>query len=81
MWLVRCPWLQVESLTERVEELKQDKKRLVEEYEAKLTKAQSYYERELDAMRHSQQVTAEKLLAWKRTEVNLSDWALNTTRT
>lgn len=32
--------LQVESLTERVEELKQDKKRLVEEYEAKLSKVQ-----------------------------------------
>lgn len=30
--------LQVDSLTERVEELKQDKKRLVEEYEAKLSK-------------------------------------------
>lgn len=32
--------LQVDSLTERVEELKQDKKRLVEEYEAKLSKVQ-----------------------------------------
>lgn len=31
---------QVDSLTERVEELKQDKKRLVEEYEAKLSKVQ-----------------------------------------
>lgn len=29
---------QVDSLSERVEELKQDKKRLVEEYEAKLSK-------------------------------------------
>jgi len=35
---VRLVWLQVESMTERVEELKQDKKRLVEEYEAKLSK-------------------------------------------
>lgn len=32
--------LQVDSLSERVEELKQDKKRLVEEYEAKLSKVQ-----------------------------------------
>lgn len=32
--------VQVDSLTERVEELKQDKKRLVEEYEAKLSKVQ-----------------------------------------
>ncbi|XP_046886807.1 protein FAM184A isoform X1 [Hypomesus transpacificus] len=62
---------QVDSLMEQVEELTKDKVRLVEEYEAKLTKAQSYYERELEAMRHSQQVTAEKLLAWKRTEVDL----------
>lgn len=31
---------QVDSLSERVEELKQDKKRLVEEYEAKLSKVQ-----------------------------------------
>uniref|UniRef100_A0A672YI86 Protein FAM184A/B N-terminal domain-containing protein n=1 Tax=Sphaeramia orbicularis TaxID=375764 RepID=A0A672YI86_9TELE len=31
----------VDSLTERVEELKQDKKRLVEEYEAKLSKVRS----------------------------------------
>lgn len=30
--------LQVDSLAERVEELKQDKKRLVDEYEAKLSK-------------------------------------------
>lgn len=37
--LTRCTdLLQVDSLTERVEELKQDKKRLVEEYEAKLSK-------------------------------------------
>ena len=34
--------LQVDSLTERVEELKQDKKRLVEEYEAKLSKVEPY---------------------------------------
>lgn len=32
---------QVDSLSERVEELKQDKKRLVEEYEAKLSKVQN----------------------------------------
>uniref|UniRef100_A0A8D3DMB7 Family with sequence similarity 184 member A n=1 Tax=Scophthalmus maximus TaxID=52904 RepID=A0A8D3DMB7_SCOMX len=62
---------EVESLSERVEELKQDKKRLVEEYEAKLIKAQAFYERELEAMTRTQQLTADNLLAWKRTESEL----------
>ncbi|XP_040016413.1 protein FAM184A isoform X2 [Gasterosteus aculeatus] len=62
---------EVDSLAERVEELKQDKKRLVEEYEAKLSKAQSFYERELEAMKRTQQLTADNLLAWKRTESEL----------
>uniref|UniRef100_A0A8C6KGF5 Family with sequence similarity 184 member A n=1 Tax=Nothobranchius furzeri TaxID=105023 RepID=A0A8C6KGF5_NOTFU len=62
---------EVDSLTERVEELKQDKKRLVEEYEAKLSKAQAFYERELEAMKRTQQLTADNLLAWKRTEAEL----------
>lgn len=62
---------EVEALTERVEELKQDKKRLVEEYEAKLSKAQTFYERELEAMKRTQQMTAENLLAWKKTEAEL----------
>lgn len=62
---------EVEALTERVEELKQDKKRLVEEYEAKLNKAQAFYERELEAMKRTQQMTAENLLAWKKTEAEL----------
>lgn len=54
---------------ERVEELTKDKVCLVEEYEAKLAKAQEYYERELEAMRRTHQLTTENLLAWKRTEV------------
>uniref|UniRef100_A0A4W4ESZ2 Protein FAM184A/B N-terminal domain-containing protein n=1 Tax=Electrophorus electricus TaxID=8005 RepID=A0A4W4ESZ2_ELEEL len=62
---------EVEALTERVEELKQDKKRLVEEYEAKLSKAQAFYERELEAMKRTQQMTADNLLAWKKTEAEL----------
>ncbi|KAJ3606434.1 hypothetical protein NHX12_025955, partial [Muraenolepis orangiensis] len=62
---------EVDSLSERVEELKQDKKRLVEEYEAKLTKAQAFYERELEAMKRAQQLSADNLLAWKRTESDL----------
>ncbi|KAK0143320.1 Protein FAM184A [Merluccius polli] len=62
---------EVESLMERVEELTKDKVHLVEEYEAKLAKAQDFYERELEAMRRTHQLTAENLLAWKRTEVEL----------
>uniref|UniRef100_A0A8C6VZE7 Family with sequence similarity 184 member Aa n=2 Tax=Nothobranchius furzeri TaxID=105023 RepID=A0A8C6VZE7_NOTFU len=62
---------EVEALMERVEELTKDKVQLVEEYEAKLAKAQEYYERELEAMRRTHQLTTENLLAWKRTEVEL----------
>uniref|UniRef100_G3PN53 Protein FAM184A/B N-terminal domain-containing protein n=1 Tax=Gasterosteus aculeatus aculeatus TaxID=481459 RepID=G3PN53_GASAC len=62
---------EVESLMERVEEITRDKVRLMEEYEAKLGKAQEYYERELEAMRRTHQLTTENLLAWKRTEVEL----------
>uniref|UniRef100_A0A671UZV7 Family with sequence similarity 184 member Aa n=1 Tax=Sparus aurata TaxID=8175 RepID=A0A671UZV7_SPAAU len=62
---------EVEALMERVEELSKDKVRLVEDYEAKLAKAQERYERELEAMRRTHQLTTENLLAWKRTEVEL----------
>uniref|UniRef100_A0A8C7LPI5 Family with sequence similarity 184 member Ab n=1 Tax=Oncorhynchus mykiss TaxID=8022 RepID=A0A8C7LPI5_ONCMY len=62
---------EVESLSERVEEVKGDKKRLVEEYEAKLNKAQAFYERELEAMKRTQQLTADNLQAWKKTEAEL----------
>uniref|UniRef100_H3DAJ3 Family with sequence similarity 184 member Aa n=1 Tax=Tetraodon nigroviridis TaxID=99883 RepID=H3DAJ3_TETNG len=62
---------EVDALMERVEELTKDKVRLVEEYEAKLAKAQECYERELEAMRRTHQLTTENLLAWKRTEVEL----------
>lgn len=69
--LVELHQAELEELMERVEELTQDKVRLVEEYEAKLGKAQAFYERELEAMRRTQQLTTENLLAWKRTEVEL----------
>uniref|UniRef100_A0A673ZLS7 Family with sequence similarity 184 member A n=1 Tax=Salmo trutta TaxID=8032 RepID=A0A673ZLS7_SALTR len=62
---------EVESLSERVEEIKGDKKRLVEEYETKLNKAQAFYERELEAMKRTQQLTADNLQAWKKTEAEL----------
>uniref|UniRef100_A0A8C6UHJ6 Family with sequence similarity 184 member A n=1 Tax=Neogobius melanostomus TaxID=47308 RepID=A0A8C6UHJ6_9GOBI len=69
--LVQLHKAEVDSLSERVDELKKDKKRLVEEYEAKLSKAQAFYERELEAMKRTQQLTADNLLAWKRTEAEL----------
>lgn len=62
---------------ERVEELTKDKVRLLEEYEAKLAKAQECYERELEAMRRTHQLTTENLLAWKRTEVRAKRSAEN----
>lgn len=33
--------------------------------------AQAFYERELEAMKRTQQLTADNLLAWKRTEAEL----------
>uniref|UniRef100_A0A8C5FUF2 Protein FAM184A/B N-terminal domain-containing protein n=1 Tax=Gadus morhua TaxID=8049 RepID=A0A8C5FUF2_GADMO len=62
---------EVESLMERVEQLTRDKVHLVEEYEGQLAKAQDFYERELEGMRRTHQLTAENLLAWKHTEVEL----------
>ncbi|XP_023652992.2 protein FAM184A isoform X2 [Paramormyrops kingsleyae] len=62
---------EVEALRERGDDLRQEKKRLVEEYEAKLSEAQAFYECELEAMKRTQQLTAENLLAWKKTEAEL----------
>uniref|UniRef100_A0AAY4AQI7 Protein FAM184A/B N-terminal domain-containing protein n=1 Tax=Denticeps clupeoides TaxID=299321 RepID=A0AAY4AQI7_9TELE len=62
---------ELEALMEWAEELAREKVRTAEEYEAKLSKAQAFYERELEAMRRTQQLTTENLLAWKRTEVEL----------
>lgn len=36
-----------------------------------LHQAQAFYERELEAMKRTQQLTADNLLAWKRTEAEL----------
>lgn len=35
------------------------------------SQAQAFYERELEAMKRTQQLTADNLLAWKRTEAEL----------
>ncbi|KAK2843074.1 hypothetical protein Q7C36_011289 [Tachysurus vachellii] len=59
------------STCELIEELKQEKENMEEEYEAKLDDLRAFYEHEFEAMRRTQQLTTEKLLAWKRSEVEL----------
>ncbi|XP_042318092.1 protein FAM184A isoform X4 [Sceloporus undulatus] len=61
----------VEELNAKVEELRVERKKLIEEYEGKLSKAQSFYEHELDTMKRSQLFTAESLKACKEKEVEL----------
>ncbi|KAJ8383361.1 hypothetical protein AAFF_G00221510 [Aldrovandia affinis] len=48
-----------------------DRQRLAEEYEARLGEARAFYEHELEAAKRTQQLTAESLLAWRKTEVEL----------
>ncbi|XP_048348076.1 protein FAM184A isoform X1 [Sphaerodactylus townsendi] len=61
----------VEDLNVKVEDLRLERKKLIEDYESKLTKAQSFYEHELDTMKRSQIFTAESLKACKEKEVDL----------
>nr|XP_006123135.1 protein FAM184A isoform X1 [Pelodiscus sinensis] len=63
--------LELEDLTSKTEELRLERKKLIEEYEGKLSKAQSFYEHELDALKRSQLFTAESLHACKEKEVEL----------
>ncbi|CAM5101083.1 unnamed protein product [Eretmochelys imbricata] len=63
--------LELEDLNSKVEELRLERKKLIEEYEGKLSKAQSFYEHELDALKRSQLFTAESLHASKEKEVEL----------
>uniref|UniRef100_A0A2K5KCN5 Protein FAM184A/B N-terminal domain-containing protein n=1 Tax=Colobus angolensis palliatus TaxID=336983 RepID=A0A2K5KCN5_COLAP len=63
--------MEVESLNETLEELKLEQKKLIEDYEGKLNKAQSFYERELDTLKRSQLFTAESLQASKEKEADL----------
>lgn len=51
---------QVEKLQDQLRNLDADKKRLVEEYEGKLSKAQAFYEKELDVLRRSQSASHEE---------------------
>ncbi|XP_005389185.2 PREDICTED: protein FAM184A isoform X4 [Chinchilla lanigera] len=62
---------EVEALSRSLEELRLEKKKLIEEYEGKLNKAQCFYERELDTLKRSQLFTAESLQASKEKEADL----------
>ncbi|XP_023570007.1 protein FAM184A isoform X1 [Octodon degus] len=62
---------EVEALNRSLEELRLEKRKLVEEYEGKLNKAQCFYERELDTLKRSQLFTAESLQASKEKEADL----------
>ncbi|KFV84796.1 Protein FAM184A, partial [Struthio camelus australis] len=63
--------LELEDLNSKVEELRLERKKLIEDYESKLSKAQSFYEHELDSLKRSQLFTAESLHACKEKEVEL----------
>lgn len=58
-------------LNKTLEELRLERKKLIEDYESKLHKAQSFYEHELDTLKRSQLFTAESLQASKEKEADL----------
>ncbi|XP_056422413.1 protein FAM184A isoform X1 [Hyla sarda] len=62
---------QVEELNKKMEDLRLERKKLVEDYEGKLSKAQAFYEHELEALKRSQQFTAESLHVCKQKEAEL----------
>ncbi|VFV42294.1 Hypothetical predicted protein [Lynx pardinus] len=63
--------VEVETLNKTLEELRLERKKLIEDYEGKLNKAQSFYEHELDTLKRSQLFTAESLQASKEKEADL----------
>ncbi|XP_073432026.1 protein FAM184A isoform X3 [Dendrobates tinctorius] len=63
--------LQLEELNKKLEDLRLERKKLVEDYEGKLSKAQAFYEHELEALKRSQHFTAESLHACKQKESEL----------
>ncbi|XP_045698474.1 protein FAM184A isoform X6 [Phyllostomus hastatus] len=63
--------VEVEALNKTLEELRLERKKLIEDYEGKLNKAQSFYEHELDTLKRSQLFTAESLQASKEKEADL----------
>ncbi|XP_075059094.1 protein FAM184A isoform X3 [Mixophyes fleayi] len=63
--------LQVDELNKKLEDLRLERKKLVEDYEGKLSKAQAFYEHELEALKRSQLFTTETLHACKQKEAEL----------
>ncbi|XP_060229160.1 protein FAM184A isoform X2 [Meriones unguiculatus] len=63
--------MEVQALNNTLEELRLEKKKLIEDYEGKLNKAQTFYERELDNLKRSQLFTAESLQASRDKEADL----------
>ncbi|XP_018419333.1 PREDICTED: protein FAM184A isoform X3 [Nanorana parkeri] len=63
--------LQVEDLNKKLEDLRVERKKIVEDYEGKLSKAQAFYEHELEALKRSQLFTAESLNVCKQKETEL----------
>ncbi|XP_041418185.1 family with sequence similarity 184 member A L homeolog isoform X3 [Xenopus laevis] len=63
--------LQIEDLNKKMEDMRLERKILVEEYEAKFTKAQAFYEHEVEALKRSQMFTAESLHTCKQKEAEL----------
>ncbi|KAM4042369.1 protein FAM184A isoform 1-T2 [Anomaloglossus baeobatrachus] len=63
--------LQLEELNKKLEDLRLERKKLVEDYEGKLSKAQAFYEHELEALKRSQHFTAESLHVCKQKEAEL----------
>ncbi|XP_058422360.1 protein FAM184A [Diceros bicornis minor] len=62
---------EVETLNKTLEELRLERKQLIEDYEGRLNKAQCFYEHELDTLKRSQLFTAESLQASKDKEADL----------
>ncbi|KAM5285550.1 protein FAM184A isoform 4-T4 [Hipposideros larvatus] len=62
---------EVEALNKTLEERRLEQKKIIEDYEGKLNKAQCFYERELDNLKRSQLFTAESLQVSKEKEADL----------
>ncbi len=60
----------LEELNNEIERLKSDKSSLVEEYEQKLTKAQAFYNKELEAIRNTQSSSHAEELSQLREQMN-----------
>eukprot|EP00062_Callorhinchus_milii_P014336 gi/632963385/ref/XP_007897850.1/ PREDICTED: protein FAM184A isoform X2 [Callorhinchus milii] len=62
---------ELDALNNKIEEFKLEKVKLVDEFEAKLRKAQAFYEHELEALKQSQKLSSESLLLWKQKDTEL----------